>query len=179
LLRPQRDRACPPPANDCREASMQVLILAAGDDALERARQLEALGIAFHRVADLAQARVALQAGPRIDAILIDAATDITRSGFPAAATSEPCAAFMDDAAAKGFLMLRPESGLIDAVTAELVNNSSELVSEDIGMRQLLAVARQIAPTDASVLITGESGTGNRRCWRAICIGAAAGASSA
>ena len=145
---------------------MQVLILAAGDDALERARQLEALGIAFHRVADLAQARVALQAGPRIDAILIDAVTDITRSGCTVAATSEPCAAFMDDAAAKGFLTLRPESGLIDAVTAELVNHSCELVSEDIVMRQLLAVARQIAPTDASVLITGESGTGKEMLAR-------------
>jgi hypothetical protein len=122
---------------------MQVLILAAGDDALERARQLEALGIAFRRVADLAQARVALQTGPRIDAILIDAVTDITKSGGTVAATSEPCAAFVDDAAAKGFLTLRPESGL-DAVDAELVNHSCERVSEDIRMRQLLTVARQI-----------------------------------
>ena len=36
----------------------------------------------------------------------------------------------------------------------------SELLSDDPRLQQLLAVARQIAPTDANVLITGESGTG-------------------
>jgi DNA-binding NtrC family response regulator len=139
---------------------MQLLIVAASDDALARASLLEAPGVVFHRVASLAQARVALQALPRIDAILIDAASDIARSSCAAAAMSEPCAAVVDDARAKGFLTLPAEPALIEAIAAELVDGSCELMSEDMGMQQLLAVARQIAPADASVLITGESGTG-------------------
>ena len=81
-------------------------------------------------------------------------------------ATSEPCTAFMDGGAAKGLLVLRAESGRVDTISAGLVDDSCELVSEDMGMRQLLAVARQIAPTDASVLITGESGTGKEMLAR-------------
>jgi len=145
---------------------MQVLIVAGSDDALGRASQLEAPGVVLHRVASMAQARVALQAGPRIDAILIDTASDIARSWCVAAAMSKPCAAVVHDARAKGFLTLPAEPVLLDAIAAELVDGSCELVSEDMGMRQLLAVARQIAPADASVLITGESGTGKEMLAR-------------
>ena len=145
---------------------MQVLIVAGSDDALGRASQLEAPGVVLHRVASMAQARVALQAGPRIDAILIDTASDIARSWCVAAAMSKPCAAVVHDARAKGFLTLPAEPVLLDAIAAELVDGPCELVSEDMGMRQLLAVARQIAPADASVLITGESGTGKEMLAR-------------
>src|ERR671911_240642 len=71
-----------------------------------------------------------------------------------------PPSHYVDHARTKGFLALPAEPALVEAIAAALVGGSCELVSEDMGMRQLLAVARQIAPADVSVLITGESGTG-------------------
>jgi hypothetical protein len=69
---------------------MQVLIVAESADALGRASQLEAPGVVLHRVASMAQARVALQALPRIDAILINAASGIARPGCIAATAARP-----------------------------------------------------------------------------------------
>jgi two-component system response regulator FlrC len=159
-------RTFSPPAGHCRDPSMQVVIVAASDDARRRAGQLEAPGVLFQRVASLTQARTALQGEPCIDAILIDATSDIARSrnvvaaGCAATTLPDGCAAVTDEAGAKGFLALPAEPGLVEAIIAELADASCELVFEDVAMRQVLAVARQIAPADASVLITGESGTG-------------------
>ena len=72
----------------------------------------------------------------------------------------------IDHAGAKGFVALPAEPGVVEAIAAEPVDASCELVFEDAGMRELLAVARQIAPADASVLITGESGTGKEMLAR-------------
>jgi len=117
-------------------------------------------------VSSLAQARVALQAEPRIEAILIDAASNVARSGRVAAAgyqrTDRPdaWAVVVGAAGTKGFLAPPAEPGLVDAIAADAVDDSCELVSVDVAIRQLLAVARQIARSDAGVLITRESGTG-------------------
>jgi two-component system response regulator FlrC len=103
--------------------------------------------------------------------MLIDAASNVARSrrvvaaGRPATALSNGCAAVIDDAS-EGFVALPAEPGLVEAIAAEFVDDSCELVFEDGGMRELLAVARQIAPADASVLITGESGTGKEMLAR-------------
>ncbi|HZZ82898.1 MAG TPA: sigma-54 dependent transcriptional regulator [Anaeromyxobacteraceae bacterium] len=43
-----------------------------------------------------------------------------------------------------------------------------ELVAESAGMKAVLAAARQVAPADASVLLTGESGTGKSQLARFI-----------
>lgn len=72
----------------------------------------------------------------------------------------------IDDAGTKGFLPLPAQPGPVEAIATKLVDHSCELVFEDVAMRQLLAVARQIAPADASVLITGESGTGKEMLAR-------------
>ncbi|MCB0637744.1 MAG: sigma-54-dependent Fis family transcriptional regulator, partial [Lewinella sp.] len=42
------------------------------------------------------------------------------------------------------------------------------IVGEDLALREVLAMARRVAPTDASVLITGESGTGKELVAEAI-----------
>jgi two-component system response regulator FlrC len=160
------------PARHRDGSSMRILIVAESDDALGRARQLKAPGVDVHRVASLAQARAALQAEPRIDAILIDAASDIAGSshlaatGCPATVLADGCAAAIDRTHPEGFLALAAEPGLVEALAAELVDDSCELVFQDVAMRELLAVARQIAPADASVLITGESGTGKEMLAR-------------
>lgn len=49
-----------------------------------------------------------------------------------------------------------------DALRREVegYRESDDIVTQDAGMRRLLEIARQIAPTDCSVLISGGSGTG-------------------
>ena len=140
-----------------------------------RARARERAGGARRRLSSRNQPRAgkgALQAEPRFDTILIDAASDIARwrrvvaAGWAAPAQSDGRAAAIDDAGAKGFLALPAEPGPVEAIATEPVDNSCELVFEEWRCRQLLAVARQIAPADASVLITGESGTGKEMLAR-------------
>jgi two-component system, response regulator FlrC len=63
-------------------------------------------------------------------------------------------------AGAKEFLPLPPEPKLIAAILVAVGDDRQGLVFEDPAMHALLGVARQIAPSEASVLITGESGTG-------------------
>ena len=58
-------------------------------------------------------------------------------------------------------LPVRPvDPDVVRPFAAQPVDGAGELMSEDTGMRRLLAVARHVAPADANVLITGESGTG-------------------
>jgi len=54
------------------------------------------------------------------------------------------------------------------AILAAVSDDRRELVFEDPAMHELLAVARQIAPSEASVLITGESGTGKEMLARYV-----------
>ncbi len=63
-------------------------------------------------------------------------------------------------AGAKEYLPLPAEPELIAAVLAAVADESHQLVYEDDAMGAVLALADQIAGSEASILITGESGTG-------------------
>jgi DNA-binding NtrC family response regulator len=63
-------------------------------------------------------------------------------------------------AGAKEYLPLPPDPELIAAVLAAVADESHQLVYEDEAMGAVLALADQVAQSDASILITGESGTG-------------------
>ncbi len=63
-------------------------------------------------------------------------------------------------AGAKEYLPLPPDPELIAAVLAAVADESHQLVYEDEAMAMVLALADQVAGSDASILITGESGTG-------------------
>lgn len=63
-------------------------------------------------------------------------------------------------AGAKEYLPLPPDPELIAAVLAAVADESHQLVYEDEAMGLVLALADQVAGSDASILITGESGTG-------------------
>ncbi len=63
-------------------------------------------------------------------------------------------------AGAKEYLPLPPDPELIAAVLAAVADESHQLVYEDEAMGLVLALADQVAGSEASILITGESGTG-------------------
>ncbi len=63
-------------------------------------------------------------------------------------------------AGAKEFIPLPPDAELIAAVLAAVSNDDRPLVTRDPAMEQMLKLADQVAPSDASILITGESGVG-------------------
>src|SRR4051794_34287434 len=63
-------------------------------------------------------------------------------------------------AGAKEYLPLPADAELIAAVLAAVADESHQLVYEDEAMGAVLALADQIATSEASILVTGESGTG-------------------
>ena len=63
-------------------------------------------------------------------------------------------------AGAREYLPLPPNAELIAAVLAAVVAENHALIFRDPKMARVLALADRIAPSDASVLITGPSGTG-------------------
>src|SRR6201986_2906992 len=63
-------------------------------------------------------------------------------------------------AGAKEYLPLPADPELIAAVLAAVADESHALIYEDEAMGAVLALADQVAGSEASILITGESGTG-------------------
>lgn len=63
-------------------------------------------------------------------------------------------------AGAKEFIPLPPEAELIAAVLAAVADDNRPMVVQDPGMMNVLALADQVAGSEASILITGESGAG-------------------
>src|ERR1043165_9854133 len=63
-------------------------------------------------------------------------------------------------AGAKEYLPLPADPELIAAVLAAVADESHQLIFEDESMGAVIALADQVAGSDASILITGESGTG-------------------
>src|SRR5262249_10638807 len=63
-------------------------------------------------------------------------------------------------AGAKEYIPLPPDPEMIAAVLAAVANDTRDLIYRDEAMAQVIKLAQQIAVSEASVLITGESGTG-------------------
>ena len=63
-------------------------------------------------------------------------------------------------AGAKEYLPLPPDEALIAAVLASITQESTNVISSSPAMQKVIALANQVAGSDASILITGESGTG-------------------
>ncbi|MEQ1863172.1 MAG: sigma-54 dependent transcriptional regulator [Micropepsaceae bacterium] len=61
---------------------------------------------------------------------------------------------------AKEYIPLPPDAQLIAAVLAAVSDESHQLIFEDKAMEAVIALAEQVAASEASILITGESGTG-------------------
>ncbi|MDZ4692320.1 sigma-54 dependent transcriptional regulator [Terricaulis sp.] len=61
---------------------------------------------------------------------------------------------------AREYISLPPDPELIAAVLAAVCDDERPLIVADPAMKQVLALADQIAGSDASIMITGESGVG-------------------
>lgn len=63
-------------------------------------------------------------------------------------------------AGAKEYLPLPPDEKLIAAILETITNKSTSLIYNSPVMKRVIELANQVAPSDATILITGKSGTG-------------------
>src|SRR5215218_5190243 len=115
----------------------------------------------------------ALRAGQGADLLMVDydldiasliAANEAERIRVPVVACgvgADPRrAADAIRAGAKEFIPLPPEAELIAAVLAAVSDDDRPMVTRDPSMQAVMKLADQVAGSDASILITGESGVG-------------------
>ncbi|HYD87766.1 MAG TPA: sigma-54 dependent transcriptional regulator [Vitreimonas sp.] len=61
---------------------------------------------------------------------------------------------------AREYISLPPDPELIAAVLAAVCDDERPMIAADAAMKQVIALADQVAGSDASIMITGESGVG-------------------
>jgi DNA-binding NtrC family response regulator len=118
-------------------------------------------------------ATYALRAGQGADLLMVDydldiaaliAANEAERIRVPVVACgvgADPKrAADAIRAGAKEFIPLPPDADLIAAVLAAVSDDERTMVARDPGMQAVITLADQVAASEASILITGESGVG-------------------
>lgn len=122
---------------------------------------------------DITTAMTILRSGQGADLIMIDVQQPINRliiqldqerihvpvigCGF---SRDKEAAVRAIEAGAKEYLPLPPDEKLIADVLETLSTDQRRLVYHSTAMQQVVTLAEQIAPSDATVLITGKSGTG-------------------
>jgi DNA-binding NtrC family response regulator len=130
-------------------------------------------GAKVSHVETIEAATHALRAGQGADLLMVDyeldiasliAANEAERIRAPVVAcgiAADPKrAADAIRAGAKEFIPLPPEAELIAAVLAAVSDDNRPMVVRDPSMQVVIQLADQVAPSDASILITGESGVG-------------------
>jgi len=132
-----------------------------------------AAGAKVSHVETCEAATYALRAGQGADLLMVDYDLDI--AGLIAANEAErirvpvvACGVGADPkraadairAGAKEFIPLPPDAELIAAVLAAVSDDDRPMIVRDPSMQSVIALADQIATSDASILITGESGVG-------------------
>ncbi len=119
------------------------------------------------------QATHALRSGRGADLLMVDVAHDIARLIanneaeriiVPVVAcgvsTDPRTAAMAIRNGAREFIPLPPDPELIAAVLAAVSDDDRPMIARDPAMTAVIRLAETIAPSDASVMITGESGAG-------------------
>ncbi len=130
-------------------------------------------GAKVGHVETCAQATDALRRGQGADLLMVDYELDIRalieaneaeRIHVPVVACgvgADPQkAADAIRAGAKEFIPLPPDAELIAAVLAAVADDDRPMVVNDPSMKSVIALADQVAASEASILITGESGVG-------------------
>jgi DNA-binding NtrC family response regulator len=130
-------------------------------------------GAKVAHVDTIEQATGALRAGRGADLLMVDARLDI--AALIAANEAEhivvpvvaagvgidpTTAARAIRAGAREYISLPPDAELIAAVLAAVCDDERPLIAADAAMKHVVAMADQIAASDASIMITGESGAG-------------------
>jgi two-component system, response regulator FlrC len=153
---------------------MRLLVVGRLNGQLSNAVKLAmAAGAKVAHVETCAAATHALRAGQGADLLMVDyeldiraliAANEAERIRVPVVACGVGAdakrAAEAIRAGAKEFIPLPPETDLIAAVLAAVSDDNRPMVARDPVMQELIKLADQVAPSEASILITGESGVG-------------------
>jgi DNA-binding NtrC family response regulator len=118
-------------------------------------------------------ALAALRAGKGADLLMVDVAENIAeliqnliaeRIYVPViacgVATDAKAAVAAIQAGAREYIPLPPDAELIAAVLAAVTQDAPEPIFKDPSMKSVVALAEQVASSNASILITGESGVG-------------------
>jgi DNA-binding NtrC family response regulator len=130
-------------------------------------------GALVTHAADIAQALAVLRSGRGADLLMVDVAINIRElvAGLEAehihapivacgTATDARAAVAAIQAGAKEYIPLPPDAELIAAVLAAVADDRRELIYRDDAMARVVKLAQHVAGSEASVLITGDSGTG-------------------
>jgi len=130
-------------------------------------------GAKVSHVETIEAATHALRAGQGADLLMVDyqldiaaliAANEAERIRAPVVACGVGAdavgAAAAIKAGAKEFIPLPPDAELIAAVLAAVSDDNRPMVVHDPAMKAVIQLADQVAGSDASILITGESGSG-------------------
>ncbi len=141
-------------------------ISAAGKIALKK-------GVDVTHCEGISRALNALRSGKGADIVMIDVKQDIAqmitqmeseRIATPVIAcgidTDAAAAVSAIKAGAKEYVPLPPDAELIAAVLEAVAEENSNMIATDPVMKAVLSMADQIAPSTATVLISGDSGTG-------------------
>jgi DNA-binding NtrC family response regulator len=130
-------------------------------------------GAMVTHAADNAQALAVLRSGRGADLLMVDVAINIRElvAALEAehihapivacgTATDARAAVAAIQAGAKEYIPLPPDAELIAAVLAAVADDRRDLIYRDDAMARVVKLAQQVAGSEASVLITGDSGTG-------------------
>ena len=153
---------------------MRVLIVGSRGGQLSTATKIAMdRGAKVAHVDTVEQATAHLRAGRGADLLLVDVSLDVRaliaaneaeRITAPVVACGvnvrPEAAAGAIRAGAKEFIHLPPDPDLIAAVLAAVADDDRPLIARDPVMLDVVQLADRIGPSDASVLITGESGVG-------------------
>jgi two-component system, response regulator FlrC len=153
---------------------MRLLVVGKLSGQLSNAVKLAmATGAKVAHVETCEAATYALRAGQGADLLMVDyeldirsliAANEAERIHVPVVACgvgADPSrAADAIRAGAKEFIPLPPEADLIAAVLSAVADDERPLVAQDPAMQTVLKLAEQVARSEASIMITGESGVG-------------------
>ncbi len=153
---------------------MHLLIIGTLDGQIGAASQIAmSRGATVAQVDDVRGGLRALCTGQGADLVMIDVQLDVgalvrdlksARITVPVVAcgigADTQAAVRAIKAGAKEYIPLPPDADLIAAVLTAVAEDNRAIVSEDPRMAELLKLADQVAPSEATILVIGESGTG-------------------